>query len=348
MQIDIFAQTFNGMKNTAIILAFCCLMLTSIGCGHKEMEYKQKLRVKTGPDPKLAFVRYEDVLFNLDTTRFQEELVALQHDFHPFLDGDLTDPLAVKYLKDFATDPFSRNLFQKVKQVYPNLNQVEKRVNTVYRHFHYYYPEIRLPEKVYTCVSGINPESPAVQVMEDAVVISLDWYLDKDEVYDQIGMPQYLSERTSPAYLSKDLAEQLYLHYLQEGRKQSNLLEEMVSVGRMDYFIEALDPDLPDHVLLGYSPQQLEWAELNEGNLWADMVGNQLLYANGFETYRTFLADGPFTNEYSHEAPARLGEFMGLRIVRSYMSNHEVSLRDFMKNTDLQGLFQDSKYKPKK
>lgn len=312
------------------------------------MDYKKKLKVKTGPDPQLTFVRYEDVLFRLDTARFQQELMAVQHDFQPFLDGDLTQPQAVQYLKDFATDTFSLGLYQKVKQVYPDLDKVEKMVKTVYRHFNYYYPDIRLPEKVFTCVSGISPENPPVLVSEDAVVISLDWYLDHDMAYDQIGMPLYLSERTSLARLPRDLGEQLCAHFLPAGPRPSNLLEEMLQTGKTDFFIEALYPDIADGDLLGYTPSQLEWAETNEGNLWADMVGNQLLYSNGFELYRTFLADGPFTNEYSHDAPPRLGEFIGLRIIRSYMSHNEATLQDLMKNPDLQGVFQDSHYKPKK
>ena len=234
------------MKKTTCILVLFCLILTLLGCVHDEMDYKKKLNVKTGPDPQLSFVRYEDVLFRLDTARFQQELMAIQHDFQPFLNGDLTQPQAVQYLKDFATDTFSLGLYQKVKQVYPDLDKVEKMVKTVYRHFNYYFPDIRLPERVFTCVSGISPENPAVIVSDDAVVISLDWYLDHDEVYDQIGLPLYLSERTGLARLPRDLGEQLYTHFLPTSQKSSNLLEEMLETGRMDYFIEALYPDIAD------------------------------------------------------------------------------------------------------
>ena len=336
------------MKRIPLLLSLTCLLLSCLSCQHNELDYKKMLRVKTGPEPNLSFTRYEDVLFHLDTTQFQQELLAIQNDFLPFLEGDLSQPLAIQYLKDFATDPFALQLYQKVKQVYPKLDGVEKTVRSVYQHFLYYYPGTPLPNKVYTCVSGIQPENPAVMIKNNALVISLDWYLDKDEVYDQIGMPQYLSERTSPAHLAKDLGELLYTHFIPDGQKKANLLEEMVDAGRKNFFIEALCPDLPDQVLLGYSPQQLEWAESNEGNLWADMVGNQMLYSNGYELYRMFLADGPFTNEYSHDAPARLGEFLGLHIVRSYMSHQKVTLQELMEDCDLQSIFQNSRFKPKK
>ena len=321
------------------------LAMLLAACSSGKKDYQKKLDVKTGPAPQLVFDRYEDVLFNLDTARFQEELTAIQADYHPFLDGDLSNPEAVKYVKDFVEDPLSNRLFRQVKNAYPDLSGVSDMVSAVYRHFNYYYPDIKLPHHVFTCVSGVDPKSPSVMFFE---VISLDWYLDGDEVYDLIGMPKYRAERTGQLGIARDLAQQLYQTYIRQGRKQSNLLEEIIDAGKMYYFMEAMYPTLPDEVLLGYTDAQMKWAWENEGNVWADLVGNQRLYATDYDLFRTFFADGPFTNEYSHEAPPRLGEFLGLQIVRSYMGSHDVSLQDLMKDADLQGIFQESRYKPKK
>lgn len=328
----------------ASIVAFLLLW----GCGSSERKYKGKLNVNLGPTPELSFDRYEEVLFQLDTANFQQELLAIQERYQPFLAGDLTDLEAVNYLKDFAMDTLSVFLYHKVEKLYPDLDAVKEVVLCEFRHLHYYYPEIHLPKRVYTCVSGVHPEIPSVIISGDDLVLSLDWYLDRDEVYDRIGMPRYRSERTGLGNLAKDLGEQLFVTYVQRPHRQSNLLEEMVQEGRKDFFIEAMYPGISDEALLGYTAEQLAWAESNEGNIWADMVGNQRLFESGLETYRTFLADGPFTNEYSHEAPPRLGEFIGLQIVRSYMDAHDVTFQKLMQETDVQGLFQESGYKPKK
>ena len=331
----------------ALVLTIVVSTLT--GCGPKTPEYKKKLNEANGKTPELTYHRYEDVLFNLDTARFQEALMEVQGEYRPFLDGDLTDPLAVQYLRDFAFDTLSISLYHKVKAAYPNLDEVAERVRDVYRHFNYYYPDIELPTQVYTCVSGIDPDVLPVLLFDDALVISLDWYLEDDDVYEWIGMPKYRVERVAKAGLSKDLGQQIYLDYVQQPVKRNNLLEEMVEAGRMYYFMEAMCPSLDDETLLGYTPSQLQWAEDYEGDLWADMVGSQCLYSSDLEVYRTFLADGPFTNEYSHDAPARLGEFVGLHIIRSFVTaNPKVSLPDLMEERDLQGIFQDSRFKPKK
>jgi hypothetical protein len=327
-----------------LLSALFCL----VACSNHVPEYKKKLDVRTGPVPQLVFDRYEEVLFNLDTSQFQQELMKIQSAYRPFLSGDLNDPDAIRYLKDFVEDSLSVHLYRKVKNAFPDLTGVRDLMGAVYQHFNYYYPEIQLPIHVYTCVSGVDPESPAVMLFDDAVVISLDWYLNGDAIYERIGMPKYRAQRTTDLGIAKDLAQELYETYIRQGRKQTNLLEEMIDAGKMYYFIEAMYPSISDEVLLGYTSEQLQWAEENEGNLWADIVGNQGLYASDFELFRTFFADGPFTNEYSHDAPPRLGEFLGLHIVRAYMGSHDVSLQELINNKDLLEIFQESGYKPKK
>ena len=336
------------MKNIAKTLTLLGLFLTLASCQEQEPAYKAKLNVKTEPYD-LQFDRYEDVLFNLDTADFQNELMKRQDHYRIFLSGDLNNLDAVKYLKDFATDPFSINLYQKVKTAFPDLKEVEPIVEDVFDHFHYYYPDIELPTKAFTCITGIHPDEPPVQIIDDQLVISLDWYLNGDEVYDQIGMPKYIQVRTGIATLAKNVAEQLYMYYLYEWRKQGQVVSEMVFYGRRNFFVEAMCPEMPDSILLGYAQNQWQWAVENEGQVWADIVGNRRLYDAGLDSYMMFFGDGPFTQAYSNDAPSRLGEFFGLNIIRSFVNSHDdFDLRPFMQRKDLQNIFQDSGYKPRK
>ena len=322
-------------------------LLGLLSCKEDEPAYKSKLAVNVEPYD-IQFDRYEDVLFNLDTADFQAELMKIQDRYRVFLSGDLNNPDAVKYLQDFATDPYSLHLYKKVKAAFPDLKEVEPMVEEVLAHFHHYYPEIELPKKAFTCITGINADEPPVQIMDNQLVISLDWYLNGDEVYDQIGMPRYIQVRTGIATLAKDVAEQLYMNYLYEWRKQGQIVGEMVFYGRRNFFVEAMCPEMPDSILLGYSQEQWRWATENEGQVWADIVGSRRLYDSGLDAYMMFFGDGPFTQAYSNEAPSRLGEFFGLNIIRSYASNHDFTLQQFMLRKDLQDIFQDSGYKPKK
>ena len=122
----------------------------------------------------------------------------------------------------------------------------------------------------------------------------------------------------------------------------------MIKAGKQLYFIEALNPSLPDSVLLGYSSKQMNWAEQYEGDVWASIIGNQMLYANGAEIFRNLFGDAPFTQAFSSGSPARLGEYIGLQIIRSYMNNNDVSLQEMLNDNDILRIFQASQYKPRK
>ena len=335
------------MKTIAKALSLLSLVFIMASCQEQEPAYKSKLDVKTEPYD-LEFDRYEEVLFNLDTANFQAELMKIQDRFSVFLSGDLSNPDAVQYLKEFAIDSYSISLYNKVKAAFPDLKQIERMVEEVFVHFHHYYPEIQLPTKVFTCVTGVTADVPAVQIFGDAMVISLDWYLDDEETYDQIGMPKYMALRRNLPTLAKDVAKELYMNYVYQWRKQGLVIDEMVNNGKMDFFIEVMCPAMPDSILLGYSSDQWHWAVENEGAVWADIVGNRRLYDSSLDSYMMYFGDGPFTQAYSNDAPSRLGEFFGLNIVRSYFSNNEISLQDLMERKDLQNIFQDSGYKPKK
>ena len=335
------------MKTITKALTLLSLVFIMASCQEQEPAYKSKLDVKTEPYD-LEFDRYEEVLFNLDTANFQAELMKIQDRFSVFLSGDLSNPDAVQYLKEFAIDSYSISLYNKVKAAFPDLKQIERMVEEVFVHFHHYYPEIQLPTKVFTCVTGVTADVPAVQIFGDAMVISLDWYLDDEETYDQIGMPKYMALRRNLPTLAKDVAKELYMNYVYQWRKQGLVIDEMVNNGKMDFFIEAMCPAMPDSILLGYSSDQWQWAVENEGAVWADIVGNRRLYDSSLDSYMMYFGDGPFTQAYSNDAPSRLGEFFGLNIVRSYFSNNEISLQDLMERKDLQNIFQDSGYKPKK
>ena len=122
----------------------------------------------------------------------------------------------------------------------------------------------------------------------------------------------------------------------------------MIEQGKKLYFIEAMNPALPDSVILGYSTPQMEWAQDNEGAVWAAVVGNNMLYSNNVDNRRLLFNDGPFTAAFAEEAPARLGDFLGLQIVRSFMTNNDETLTNLMKLTDYQDILERSKYKPRK
>lgn len=315
----------------------------------KSDSYKKKLNVncKNVEPRQLEIMEYNKALFSIDTADFETGLQSIRPQFSALL-GDTLETSDILFIKNFVTDTFAMRINELVEETFHNLEIVSNKVKDVYQHLRYYYPEVTLPP-TFTYVSGIDFDNGPVMISPEAVMISLDFYLsNKDFVYDKVGMPRYVSRRCQPASLSKDLAESLYYTYCHDNIKNKNVMMEMIARGKKHFFIEAMEPSMNDSVLLGYSSRQMEWAQDNEGEVWATIVGNNMLYANSFEQYRVLFNDGPFTAAFSENAPARLGDFIGLQIIRSFMSNNDESLRQLMEMTDYQDILQRSRYKPRK
>ena len=334
------------MKRIVLISMFVVVLLMSC---QKTNSYKDKLYVHyENLEPQnLEIKSYNKALFSIDTADFANGLKSMKDDYLVFLGGNLDDVNAVGYLKDFATDTFCVRVNEMVEEKFKDTDDLNDDIKSVYQHLNYYYPDVELPS-TYFYVSGIDYSVPSVMIDQQGVVIALDYYLDNENgIYDYIGMPRFRSLRCSPSYITRDLAESIYLGYIEGQNPQRDILTEMVKVGKKLYFIEAMNPSLPDSVLLGYSTRQMNWIKQHEGDVWAALVGNDMLYAKNAEMFRMYFGDAPFTQAYSNEAPPRLGEFVGLQIIRSYMTNNDISLQDMLRNNDMQQIFQSSQYKPR-
>ena len=324
------------------------MTLTVVSC-QRNKTYKDKLQVHHEhlEPQEINIKNYSQALFSIDTSKFAEGLKNIQKDYPIFLNGDLDNAEAVKYIKYFATDTFCVRINDLVNKKFSDNKNLAKDIKSVYQRFKYYYPDVKIPYDTYFYVSGIDYEMPSVMIQPDGILVSLDFYLGNDNrIYDYIGMPRFRSIRCQPSYITRDIAQSLFQNVY--GRQyQKDVLTEMINVGKQLYFIEAMNPSMPDSVLMGYSSKQLQWVEQYEADVWASIVGNDILYANTAELFRSFFGDAPFTQAFSNDAPPRLGEYIGLQIIRSYMTNNEVNLREMLDNKDVQQIFQMSQYKPR-
>lgn len=323
------------------------VLLVFVSCT-KSVGYKKNLDVPYQKmEPKeVEIVEFNKALFAIDTANFENEYRAILPQFSAVLIEN-PDENEIGYMKEFVTDTFMLKINELANETFPDIELIADEVRDVYQHFRYYYPENPvLP--VYTYISGTYYNRP-ISVSNECILIGLDFYLsNKDLVYDKIGFPRYQSRRFQPFSLTKDLAEEFY--YLTFGNRinQKSVLAEMIEQGKKYYFIEAMNPSLPDSVILGYSSRQMEWADDNEGQVWAAVVGNKMLYNNVLDQKRMLFNDGPFTAAFGNDSPSRLGDYLGLQIVRSFMSNNDETLTNLMKLTDYQDILQRSKYKPRK
>lgn len=121
----------------------------------------------------------------------------------------------------------------------------------------------------------------------------------------------------------------------------------MIYQGKVLYATDVLSPDIPDTIKTGYSEIQLQWALSHEEEIWSFFIEQQLLYNTNPKTYLKYIHDGNSTSGFPKEAPARLGAFIGWKMVRAYMKKHEgITLQQLFEMKDAQKILSESGYKP--
>lgn len=243
------------------------------------------------------------------------------------------------------------DLTHEVDSVYPNLKAQEQGLTETFKYVKYYYPKAKIP-KIISFVSGFAYQMP---VGDNYLGIGLDMFLGKDsKFYGAIvqSVPLYLSRRFTPDYIVPRVAE-TYAHedLFPEPDENKTLLSKMIFQGKILYFLDQVLPEnTADTLKIGYTADQMKWAQNFEADIWAYFLENNFLYETDYQKIQVFLAEGPFTpglGEDRDSAP-KLGVWMGWQIVKRYMDkNPKITLQQLMAENDAQKILNQSKYKPK-
>ena len=324
------------------------LILTGFfhGCSSSDKRYipsvdKSELKVFN-----VKIHRYGKALFEIDTNQFSKGLKSIQSDFLLFLNADLEDTANLNQLKAFVADTLNRFLYKESMHEFPDLKPLEKNLSVSMSYYHYYFPSLPEPS-FYSYISGSYYEEP-VLVADKAVLIGLDNYLGGDFVhYARLQIPKYKTHWMIKEEVPVDVMTALYRYLPFSESKPKNLLDMMVSAGKRLFYLDAMMPGVADSLKIRYTTNQLNWVEKNEKNVWAFLIAQEMLFSADFMQTNKLMQDGPFTKGFDGDAPARIGEWMGWRIVSAYMKKHpEVTLKELLLTKDAQMILNKSGYKP--
>lgn len=296
--------------------------------------------------PELEIKRYGKTLFNIPVSNLKEGLAGIQDDYRFFLNGDLEDSLNILRIRQFVTDPFLKQIASAVNEKYPDLESLEDSMALMLAHYHHHFPDAKIPV-VYTYISGLHYEQP-VRLADSVLIIGLDMFLGEDsDFYPQVGMPVFLAARCTPKHILPACAAELSYLY-NAASNEEDLISQMVVQGKRLYFESLLMPWKDKGTLLNYTSGQYAWCKTNEVELWAFLVDNELIFSNELTIINKLMQDGPFTNSFGKESAPRLGDFVGMRIIESYMQRHpDVTLRQLMRDQDAHAIFNKAAYKPR-
>ncbi|TBO44943.1 gliding motility lipoprotein GldB [Pedobacter kyonggii] len=309
-----------------------------------------------------------NIQVNIKIERFDNELFAgknkniievdkqLSSKYGVFYDDFIHRILDSKYsntesLANLYRDQAYTDLSEEVDSVFPNLKMQEEGLTETFKYIKYYYPKAKIP-KFISFASGFAYQMP---VGDNYLGIGLDMFLGKNSKFYRAivqSVPLYLSRRFTPEYIVPRVAE-TYAHeeLFAEPDDNRTLLSKMIFQGKILYFLDQVLPEnLSDSTKIGYTKEQLDWAQNFESDIWAYFLENNYLYETDYQKIQVFLSEGPFTpglGENRDSAP-KLGVWMGWQIVRKYMKEHpDVTLQQLMIDNDAQKILNQSKYKPK-
>lgn len=244
------------------------------------------------------------------------------------------------------TDTLQVQLFNAVESEFKNFDGIELEIESLFNHLKYYFPEFN-PPRVITTTSDVDFRNKVI-VTDTIAVLALDTYLGSEhEFYARI--PKYISENLKKEQITVDLAEAYAEKYIYQQRK--TLLDEMIYFGKQLYFKDVVIPFKTDAERIGYSQEQLDWTIANESVIWRYFVERELFFSTDTKLLGRFINPAPFSKFYLEgidaNSPGRLGQYIGWQIIRAYMAQNKVSLKDML-ITSAEDIFNNSKFKPRK
>ena len=244
------------------------------------------------------------------------------------------------------SDTLQQQLNQEVNKTFADFGQLEADIHGLFQHLKFYFKEFRTP-RVITVASDVDYRNKTV-VTDSIVLVALTTYLGANhEFYDNIH--QYIKQNFETHQVVPDLTEHYARNHIFQSRRKT-LLDEMIYAGKVLYFKDAMLPTILDEHKIGYTKEDLDWAQINESNIWRHFVEKELLFSTDTKLASRFINPAPFSKfylEFDAESPGRLGQYIGWQIVRAYMKNNNVSLQEMLKE-DAEEIFNNSKFKPRK
>lgn len=296
--------------------------------------------------------RFDSAFWILDTTQMAEEFVRLQTEYPDITPiytenvvqfGHPDSSITHSTYKLFRTNEEVKQLYEDALNMYSDMKDIEEDLTMAFRRAKYFLPQIPTP-RIYCHVSGLNQ---SLIVDEEFISLSIDNYLGSDyHIYEKIGIykyqrPNMCREKVASDYITAWLSSEF------ANSLADNLLSDIIRHGKILYIVSVLMPETPEHIIMGYSPEQWDWVKNNESNMWNTLITTKDLYTTSMLIKNKYIGDGPFTKPFTQDSPGRAGAWLGWQIVENYMRhNPEISIQQLFQQPDAQVILNNSNYNP--
>lgn len=244
-------------------------------------------------------------------------------------------------------DTLQQELVMEVGEKFQKLDDVEFEIERLFNHLKYYFPEFKSP-RIITTTSNVDYRNKVI-ITDTIALIALDTYLGKGHYFYE-GIQNFIKRDFEDDLIVVDMAKEYSKRYIYQPQRKT-LLDEMIYFGKQLYFKDVMVPNKTEAQRIGYTNEELDWARTNEHYIWRYFVERELLYSTDAKLPNRFINPAPFSKFYLEEidinSPGRIGQYIGWQIVKAYMKNNTISLKEMLQ-TQPQDIFNNSKFKPRK
>ncbi len=262
---------------------------------------------------------------------------------YPFLfSKQVPDSVWIYRMKDTLQD----ELLTEVNKTFTDLATTQEELEGFFQHLKYYDKTFTIP-RVITLTNDVDYRTKTIAT-DSLVLIALDNFLGSEHKFYQ-NIPKYLTQNMQPKHIAPNVAEGYAKKYAFQ-TKRKTLLDELIYFGKLLFFKDKMIPFKSDSDKIGYTEEQLQWAEANESQIWSYFIEKELLYSSDVKLPSRFIAEAPFSKFYlelDNDSPGRLGQYIGWQIVRAYANTTNEDLMTILQK-EPEEIFRKSKFKPKK
>ncbi|SDI38311.1 gliding motility lipoprotein GldB [Winogradskyella thalassocola] len=296
---------------------------------------------------EIAKVEVDFTVERFDKAFFEatpKDLPKLKEAYPFFFSKHVPDSIVIQRMED----TLQNEILQEVNQTFKDFKNTKEELVSMFQHIKYYDKVFSVP-RVITLTNNVQYRDNVI-VTDSIALVALDNYLGEEHrFYVDGNIPAYLAKNFTEEQIVVDLADGYAKKYAFQSTRKA-LLDEMIYFGKLLYFKDVMIPFKTDAEKMGYSENQIKWAEANESQIWSYFIEKELLYSTDPKLPNRFIADAPFTKFYlelDNESPGRLGQYMGWQIVKAYAETTGDDIIKIMQ-TEPEEIFRKSKFKPKK
>ena len=302
--------------------------------------------------------RFDQSFFSIDSINIQAGLKKVQNDHPDFyfdfmkqilgVNGSDTNMNTLLVTKEFLRGYLP--IYDSLQLVYKKTGWLQKELEKGFQFVKYYFPNYKTGK----AILFVGPfDAPGIAATRSGIAIGLQQYAGKNfSVYQstegQELFPLYISRRFGQEYITANCMKAVAEDIFPDQSSGKPLIEQMIERGKQWYLLDKFLPNTPDSIKTGYTKQQLNWCNENEGLIWSYIVKNEDLNSLNPAVIQTYIGEGPFTQGFSQEfSPGNIGQWIGWQIVRKFVSkNPGMKPQDVMK-ADARKILEEAKYKPK-